>query len=348
MVDCVIEQSAHRKQKDNGWFSYPFGVLVYHWLLYYYPLFDHELFIPQKNGETPKLEKGKTVAFRREYNTIIESYKNRGGLSQFRYDLIHNNVDEKLRREVILLLRKIQHTIKGMPMKHLGYSIFNEHYSLVKYDTSTIRTPSHFGLIKEAGTYSIHPDLHQLIDEVGALLVGQDSIIQGWAEFTYQAAKRNIGTEPLKKERILSVLTKAVDIPRDQKRVKSILQTSVNKDFECIWTGGNLKNGFHIDHIIPFSLWQNNNLWNLVPVKGSINTKKNDRIPSPNLIYKSASRIKTVWELYADNFGKQFNQELFEGLGTYSKEEFDSAIDSLVRKSEYLIEKRGFQKFEIS
>lgn len=348
MVDCVIEQTAHRKQKHNGWFSYPFGILIYRWLLYYYPLFDHSLFIPQKNGETPELKKGRTIAFRREYNTVIESYRSNGGLAQFRYDLIHNNVDDDLKRNVILLLRKIQHTIKGMPMKHLGYSIFNEHYSLVDYNTSTIKTPSHFGLINEAGSFSIYPDLHQLIDEVGALLIGQDSIIQGWAEFTYQAAKRNSGTEPLRKEQILSVLTKAVDIPRDQAKVKSVLKTGVDKGFECIWTGKTLKNNFHIDHIIPYSLWQNNNLWNLVPVKSNINTRKNDRIPSPTLINNSANRIKTIWELYADTFGKQFNQEMFEGLGTYSEEGFNSAIDSLKRKSEYLIEKRGFRKFELS
>jgi hypothetical protein len=348
MVDCVIEQTAHRKQKENGWYSYPFGILVYHWLLYYYPLFENPTFIPQKNGETPELKKGRTIAFRREFNKIIKNYRGKGGLPQFRYDLIHNNVDEDHKRDVIELLRKLQHTIKGMPMKHLGYSIFNEHYSLVDYDTSTIKTPSYYDLINEAGSFSIHPDLHHLIDEVGSLLIGQDSIIQGWADFTYQVAKRNSGTAPLKKERILSVLTKAVDIPRDQGKVKSILRSEAESEFKCIWTGKALKGTFHVDHIIPYSLWQNNNLWNLVPVTSTINSQKTDRIPSPTLIQKSAPRIKSIWNLYANSFGNQFNQELFEGLGTYSEDGFDVAINSLKQKSEYLIEKRGFQKFEIN
>lgn len=338
IVECVINSSSHHQKNDEGWDEYPFGLLIYYWLLYYYPLFSQSVFIPQKNGESPALEKGKTIAFRREYNTIIDHYRYHGGLPQFRFDLIQGSIPDHLSRETVLLLRKIQYTIKGMPMKHFGYSKFNKHYSLVKPQTDTIKTPSFNGLIKEAGTFGIYPELHSLLDDLGALIIGQDSIINGWAEFTYNAAKRNEQTETLSKEQILSVLTQSVDIPRDIAQVKSVLQSADNEDLKCIWTGTHLNNNFHIDHAIPYSLWQNNNLWNLLPVKSHINLSKSDRIPAPSLIETSAERIKEVWRLYAHSYGKQFNKEVFEGLGVQPKDGLDPAIDALIDKSSYLIE----------
>lgn len=347
MVQCVIDQSPHKMRAQNGWVSYPFGLLIYYWLLYYYPLFSYKEFIPQKNGETPNLKSGTTIAFRREFNKVISYYKDRGGFAQFRFDLIHGDVPGEIQREVIELLRKIQHTIKGMPMKHLGYYEFQKHYSLVDYDTSTIRTPSYYGLVKDAGQFFMQPELHDLLEEIGALIIGEDSIIQGWAEFTAQAARRAESVKPVSKEEVLTVLTKAVDVPRDIRQVQRALRTSGDKKIECIWTGVRLSDRFHIDHAMPFSLWQNNNLWNLVPVKVSINLSKSDKIPSPDLIDQSSDRLKMVWRLYSDKFGEQFEQEIFEGLGTGLENDMDDAIHALKQKSEYLIEKRGFQKFEI-
>jgi len=348
IVECVTQRSSHHTKNADGWDEYPFGLLIYYWLLYYYPLFAHEVFIPQKNGESPMLEKGKTIAFRREYNKIIQYYRLKGGLPQFRYDLIQDEIPEFIQRETIELIRKIQYTIKGMPMKHFGFSKFNRHYSLVKPDTSTIRTPSFSGLIKEAGSFSIRPELHSLLIDVGALIIGEDSIINGWAEFTYQAAKRNEDTEPVSKEHILSVLSRSVDIPRDISQVRNVLKSAESERLKCIWTGTRLNNNFHIDHAIPYSLWQNNNLWNLLPVKSHINLSKSDRIPAPSLIEDSAERIKEVWRLYAHSYGQQFSKEIYEGLGVQPKQGLDPAIEALMDQSSYLIEKRGFQEFVIN
>ncbi|TVQ67627.1 MAG: hypothetical protein EA360_01870, partial [Balneolaceae bacterium] len=172
MVQCVIDQSPHKEKAPNGWIAYPFGLLIYYWLLYYYPIFASDIFIPQKNGETPELRRGSTIAFRREFNKVIEFYKDKGGFPQFRFDLIHETIPETIQRDVILLLRKLQQTIKKMPMKHLGFYEFGRHYSLVTGEVKTIRTPSYYGMVKESGRYCILPDLHRLMDEIGALIIG--------------------------------------------------------------------------------------------------------------------------------------------------------------------------------
>jgi len=347
MVQCVMDQSPHKSEGKDGWVSYPFGLLIYYWILYYYPIFASDVFIPQKNGETPELKRGTTVAFRREFNRVIDFYRDKGGFPQFRFDLIRDEVPASIQNAVIQLMKKLRGTIKNMPMKHLGYYSNKRHYSLVKDDSATIKTASHYKLIQEAGLFYIEPDLHKLMDEIGALIIGEDSIIDGWAEFTANASRRALGVEPLPKERILSVLTKAVNVPRDISQVRRILRNAEKDRVRCIWTGVRLSDRYHIDHAVPFSLWQNNNLWNLVPVKASINLSKSDKIPSPELIDKSSERIKIVWRLYADTFGRQFEQEMFEGLGTGMGNDMNDAILALKNKSEYLIGKRGFQKFEL-
>lgn len=349
IVECVTQRNSHHTKSVEGWDRYPYGLLIYYWLLYYYPLFSHRVFIPQKNGETPKLEHGKTIAFRREFDKVIKFYHDKGGLQQFRYDLIQDDVPKAIHRETIELLRKIQKTIKGMPMRHFGYSKFGKHYSLVKpvSKRNTIRNPSFKGLIEQAGHFAILPELHSLLNDLGALIIGEDSIITGWAEFTYHAAKRNESTKTLSKEHILSILSHSVDIPRDISQVKQVLKSAESEKLKCIWTGTRLNNNFHIDHAIPYSLWQNNNLWNLLPVKSHINLSKSDRIPAPALIESSADRIKEVWRLYSHSYGRQFNREIYEGLGVQPKDGLDPAIDALIDKSRYLIEKRGFQQFVI-
>lgn len=347
MVQCVMEQSPHKKVRADGWVSYPFGLLIYFWLLYYYPIFASKIFIPQKNGETPELRQGQTIAFRREFNAVIDFYRQRGDLPFFRYQLIHDKVPNEISDAVLTLIRKLQQTIKNMPMKHLGFYEFGEHYSLVRYDTSTIRQPSYYDLIKNGGVFYIEPGLHLIMDDVGALIIGQDSIIDGWAEFTAKASERMEGAKPVPKEKVLTILTRAVDIKRDVVKVRKVLHGMKHREMECIWSGTRLKSDFDIDHAIPYSLWQNNNLWNLVPVSSSINSRKSDKIPSPALIENSSDRIKNVWGVYQKSYGEQFERELFEGLGTGLDNGMNDAIHALIRKSEYLIEKRGFQKFEL-
>lgn len=155
------------------------------------------------------------------------------------------------------------------------------------------------------------------------------------------------GAKPVPKEKVLSILSRAVDIKRDANQVRKVLSGIKHRDMECIWSGSRLNSNFDIDHAIPYSLWQNNNLWNLVPVTAAINNRKRDKIPSPELIEHSSDRIKHVWGVYQNSYGEQFERELFEGLGTGLDNGMDDAIHALIRKSEYLIEKRGFQKFEL-
>lgn len=401
IVQCVTEQRAHKKIDANpfAWkagdgsvskpilpnapyvISYPLGLLIYFWMFYYYPIFAHPVFIPQKNGESPDLDAGRTIAFRREFNRVIDYYRGKGGLRQFRYDLIHESVPGDIRPAVLSLMRKIRSTITRMPMKHLGFSIFNEHYSMVRSTSGTIREPSYAGLIRDAGRFMMHPELHDVLDEIGTLIIGHDSIIYGWADFTCSIARSHAPGSDLSREDMIALLHQAVDIPRDVGQVRRMLERERAGGLRCVWSGREIRGDLNIDHVLPYSLWQNNNLWNLLPVSAPVNSKKRDRIPTPGLIDRSAGRIREVWGLYAGSYGSQFYRELFEGLavgrggaaeraggtgepgrdvsGDFAVreaegqseigrgDELDPAIGSLKQISAYLIDKRGFPEFDL-
>jgi hypothetical protein len=73
-------------------YRYPLGLLVWYWLQYYYPIFEHDGFIPQKNGESSRMEKGKTMAIRRDFTAVIFYYTSRGGFAQLYFDLLRVHI----------------------------------------------------------------------------------------------------------------------------------------------------------------------------------------------------------------------------------------------------------------
>lgn len=322
-------------------YRYPFGLLVWYWLQYYYPIFEHDAFIPQKNGESSRMEKGKTMAIRRDFTAVISYYTSRGGFAQLYFDLLRDQVPEAVRPAVRAMLRKIADTIYKMPMLHLGYSVFNEPYSLVNAQKGSIKGLSYGSLLKEAGTLYIHPDLHEVIDALGGLLVGDDSILSGWASFTASISRRSEDAGVVSEDTVLSLLRADPVGDRDVVLARKVFEQSSQ---QCVWTGrpADIR---HIDHMLPFSLTRNNSLWNLAPVTPAVNAQKSDKIPAPELVSRSSDRIALVWNQFESSYDALFWQEVYEGLGVAREAGVDGALQSLQKRCEYLIVTRGMEAF---
>jgi hypothetical protein len=106
----------------------------------------------------------------------------------------------------------------------------------------------------------------------------------------------------------------------------------------------------HIDHIIPFSVWRNNDLWNLLPAHRDINLKKRDRIPSQELLHRRKSLILRYWREIKSQFPDRFDSEIRLSL-TGNYEEYDEllngAFGKLVDKVENLINQYGYLEWSI-
>jgi CRISPR/Cas system Type II protein with McrA/HNH and RuvC-like nuclease domain len=115
----------------------------------------------------------------------------------------------------------------------------------------------------------------------------------------------------------------------------------------CVWTGKAISS-YDVDHMIPFSVWKNNDLWNLLPSQSTTNNQKRDKIPSTDLIEKRKDLILYYWNLINETQSQRFQKEIKVALlGNSSSSGWqESAILQLQRSCNYLIANRGYEEWK--
>ncbi|MEN3323745.1 HNH endonuclease domain-containing protein [Mariniflexile soesokkakense] len=337
----IIQDNSPYISFDKYRVQIPTGLLIEKWLMYYYPILQSQTSIPQINGET-------NLAFSIQLNKLISDYEARGGFSAFYNDLKNKGIPEDLQSDFFELAKKLRDTITKMPMKYIGRSITNDFYSIFNYENHTIRRKSTIDietLIKEFGTFSIPYGYYEAFKILGSFINGQDSILFKWAEFSVNASGNNLSVHKVLNEALKSPITMR-DIKESKKLYKEILQKEGN--VYCVWTGRKISN-YDIDHLIPFSVWKNNDLWNLLPSDSRINNQKRDKIPTPEIIERQKNLILDYWGIIFESQSKRFQKEIQVALlGNHS---FDSwkniGITQLQNSCNYLIENRGFEGWKI-
>ncbi len=280
----------------------PTGLLIEKWLMYYYPILQSQTSIPQINGET-------NLAFSNQLCKLIADYESRGGFSAFYNDLKNKGIPEDLQSDFFELAKKLRDTITKMPMKYIGRSITNDFYSIFNYENQTIKRRSTIDietLIKDFGTFSIPFEYYEAFKILGSFINGQDSILFKWAEFSVNASGSNLSVHKVLNEVLKSPITLR-DIKESKKLYKDILQKEGN--IYCVWTGRKISN-YDIDHLIPFSVWKNNDLWNLLPSDKRINNQKRDKIPTPEIIERQKNLILDYWGIILESQSKRFQKEI--------------------------------------
>jgi len=339
IIEIISEYDHLKIENEDNTISFPLGLLIEKWMLYYYPLIENK--VPQIYGEK------KDISFKEELEYFINQYKDKdkdkGGFLQFYSDYRHSKLDKK---KAINLFRKIKTAIYTGPMKHLGYSSNGDHYSIFKYEKSSRKSLSEEDinnlreyLIKHFGYIKFDKNFYILLREFGSFINGTESIIFKWASFSVNINKS------LNQEEVISLLLKNTEIERDVSDAKSVYDKNI-EDLECVWTGKRLKKGsYDVDHALPFSITYINDLWNLLPADSEINNKKRDKIPTPELIFNRQNQIKFYWELLFNEYGERFTKEMEIGLTGNPNPTFENGIEKLIEKSKFLIE-RGYESWE--
>lgn len=338
-IDIIQDNSPYiiLGQRDA---SIPLGLLIEKWLLYYYPILESEIIIPQINGEI-------NLAFEKQFKSLISKYSSLGGFSVFYNDLRKSGIPKELKEEFISLIIKIGETIRKNPMKYMGrsfnegfYSIFNDNNN--RKNIISERIDLEF-LINKFGTFSIPIEYYNAFQMLGSFISGQDSILFKWAEFSVKAAGNGLNIETVIKNVLKSPITER-ETKASKKLYKSIISNQGKVD--CVWTGKDLE-GYDVDHIIPFSIWKNNDLWNLLPSNSKINNNKRDKIPSMRLIELRKESIINYWEIIFENLPERFEKEIQVSLlGNLPFENWQNpAIEKLKESCNYLISTRGFEEW---
>ena len=318
------------------------GLLVEKWMLYYYPILESEVVIPQIGANTQ-------LAFLVEFEIVINYYKTRGGFSAFYNDLKSKGIPNDIQNDFISLVRKLRSTIINNPFKYIGSSINSNEYSIFKIGNGAsfgITSDVDFEyLLNSCGSFSIPSDYYDAFKLLGSFIGRNDSILFKWAEFSSNASKGDVKVEKAIHEILRSPITTR-DVDESKKIYNQILQKE--GEVRCVWSNLPIQR-FDVDHVIPFSVWKNNDLWNLLPAKASINNGKRDKIPTPEQLIKSKELIFHYWDLMSQSQTLRFNREIkVTLLGSNQPANWhQSALDQLQSSCRHLITQRGFEPWEL-
>jgi len=163
------------------------------------------------------------------------------------------------------------------------------------------------------------------------------------AEFSVNASGGRLSVQE-----VLNDVLKEPITERDVLESKKIYNSLLKKEGKvyCVWTGKRITR-YAVDHVIPFSVWKNNDLWNLLPSSPATNGQKADKIPSPDLISQSKDLILHYWDLVHKSQSERFEKEFQVALlGSNPFSSWRSVgINQLSKNCEYLIFTRGYEKW---
>jgi SAM-dependent methyltransferase len=275
---------------EPGIVGIPVRAVCEKWLYYYWPVFESSRFVPQIRGETDTCQK--PIAFRRSLSELIDCYRKAGGFVRFVLDWRSDRLTRQAQALLEIALKRIRYAIVTGPVTYAGGSL--ETGRLFQYDATReeIRVPA-----------AIWRELSLLGHWI------EDAIVLRWAELTSEICRGRIMPS--------EVIDLLLVTPLPERDVSDARATYVNlSDIECAWSGERISNRFQVDHIIPFSLWHNNDLWNLVPVLPSVNAKKGDRLPTRELLLRRKDYILHCWEALHLTHAARFEHEACRVVGT--------------------------------
>jgi hypothetical protein len=321
----------------------PLSMIAEKWILYYYPLLQQDERITQISK--------RSMAFEQEFRPVIEYYKNAGDISLLYAHLRDGSIPAVLIDEMEALFRKVAHTIRTMPMKYIGTSIFNCYDGLFKYQKSTdnikfsLNDPYH--RICGLGMVSFPRDYFEVFSLFGSYILGEGGLLNQWADFCV----RSTPDGGAQKHRVIELLSMAPVLKREMYQAKeTYARLKQHKgSLHCVWTQRVLdKYEIDIDHVIPFSAHFNNDLWNLLPSHPSVNRNKSDKIPSAGLLEKRKTEIIGYWEDVSELNPRLFQQQMQRALTGFNVDGDwkELAFVRLKESCDKLIHERGFNTWE--
>jgi hypothetical protein len=344
----IIQQKTPHATTNGDRVSIPVGLLVLKWLEYYYPIVEARL--PQKSGDNLDTN---TLTFRSHFEKVTDYYKDKGGYDVFYKEFMKCSYPDELNDDIYTLCKSIRDTITKQPMRYIGRSISDDFYSIFKKEEGgeRLRKPDKLDvefMIEQFGRFTIPLDYFTVFEYLGSFITGTHSILINWAKFTVDKGDRLLTMQ--------KVLPKILQSPLSERDTKISVKIFDNYfrekgQLHCVWSGKKIQDDRNLDHVLPFSIWRNNDLWNLLPAKGKVNSDKNDRIPGVELLDKSKDRIIGYWKYISESEPEIFTRELSVSLinnRLMDQNNWEnSAFIALKEKSRYLIETRGFEEFNL-
>jgi SAM-dependent methyltransferase len=293
LAEIAIQQPNLARWMPGGKVGVPLDLVAEKWVEYYWPLFAHREFIPQNRGEG---QKGKPPQFRTALEGLISEYRDEGGLARYILDRRSGAFQGKFRQLSGELHRKVVRAILQGPVVHAG----------LETEAGPVFS------FEKAGRLIVMPEgIWQELCLMGHWIL--DSLILRWAELTVEMPRCESGLGT-----VLKLLLENPLAERGVLEARRIYKAIPEK--RCVWSERELTDDFHVDHVIPFSLWRNNDLWNLLPAHPSVNNQKKDRLPERSLLERRKDLIVYYWDHLRNSEGTRFQREAGLFIGQVGQE----------------------------
>lgn len=265
------------------------------WLLYYWPIFASDRPVPQSLAEGAGNLR-QPVAFRAALTRLVRHFDGQGehsGLTAWHLASTAGQVSLETARLERVALKAIADAIRSGPVTFAGGAL--ESGTVFEYD-------------RDSRSVVMSAELWRELSLLGHWII--DAVIVRWAALTERFARR----QGLRSGDVLPLLLARPEPERVTALARAAYQGAGVE--RCVWSGRQLK-GEHmaVDHVIPFALWGNNDLWNLLPTHREVNRQKSDKLPAGELLDARRAEIYDDWALLRDALPLAFDAQAENLLG---------------------------------
>lgn len=167
-----------------------------------------------------------------------------------------------------------------------------------------------------------------------------------WAQFSGNLKEQNPSVAV---PRVLSLLLEEPSDARETDLARLAYEALLDRHaLTCAWTGETLKR-FDVDHAIPWTLWHNNDLWNLLPVHPKANNEKRALIPARERIMDRKAAIIISWTVFYETYRQLFLAHAGAFIGSplngFARVDQKALFDTFKDAIEYTAINRGVARW---
>jgi SAM-dependent methyltransferase len=294
LAEMATQEARLASWRSDGRVAVPLASIAERWLMYYWPIFASDRFVPQSQDEG--VDADRQITFRSGLENLMRAFGGQGehgGLASWQVAVSRGQLSEEVRRAHAAALSAIARAIRYGPVTHSGGSL----------ETGPI-----FEYEKDSRSVLMPAEVWRELTLLGHWIL--DAVVVRWAALTERFAARQGVTSG----EVLPLLLARPSPERMTGLARSVfLKTGVDR---CTWSNRPLRvMSFDVDHVIPFALWGSNGLWNLVPADHRINMQKSDRLPTRELLLARRGDILRSWDILRDGLPEAFDANAMHLLG---------------------------------
>lgn len=356
VIDLISAQSPHIEDQKTH-VAIPVLLVSDKWLFYYWDLIA--------NGYA-QIHGGRSLVFEERLREIQQNHQLQNYWDFNReFHKAYYSVD--LKQEFIALAKGLNDAIIKNPVKYIGTSMGQGYNALFQVEPAkTIRSSSISGyidLLIHSPKLLLEKSYFEGLKRYGGLLSGTNSIIMNWVDFMEKQKQTptlddqqayKIASEisaSYGKKTPLALLLQSEAVERQTSIIRNYWLQKINKGQPvfCTWSGSQIKSEkeLAIDHAIPFSVLYNNDYWNLVPAKNTVNSSKSDKILSKNQLFSAKSRVFEIWNTYQNTpeLATIFSSQCQISLAKEAEITLENLFEKFVQINEGFVELRGMESW---